>query len=222
VFQAPSKLNPRVSPQVDEVILRGLQESPKARFATIEEFKLALDRALSGCLAHARQAMPRRLAWTGLALTVLAAAGGACAWLVLGGSPGGSDRKVQAPAVPAGSVGVQPPRDPHAATPHAASTSADSASSLLQQLKEFRAREIWKARGSPTGPVGEALRDQIWAEASDGVQKELEDLAYAIWKERGAPTGPEGEAAREGNWLAAEKRLYKRWTGKDPPDAKTK
>jgi serine/threonine-protein kinase len=44
---APSKLNMLVPPGVDAVVLRALERTPEARFATAKEFALSLERALS-------------------------------------------------------------------------------------------------------------------------------------------------------------------------------
>jgi len=45
-FKPPSKHNPKLSPEVDTVIMRGLQESPEDRYATIGEFWIELERSL--------------------------------------------------------------------------------------------------------------------------------------------------------------------------------
>jgi formylglycine-generating enzyme required for sulfatase activity len=44
----PSKLNPKISPAIDEVLVRGLQSDPAARFRSAKEMRCALDQALFG------------------------------------------------------------------------------------------------------------------------------------------------------------------------------
>lgn len=44
--QPPSKLNPRLSPAIDTVILRALEKKPEARFLSVRDFALALQRAV--------------------------------------------------------------------------------------------------------------------------------------------------------------------------------
>jgi serine/threonine protein kinase len=47
IFRPPSRYNPQLNPQVDAVIMRALQESPRERYPTIGDFTAELDRALS-------------------------------------------------------------------------------------------------------------------------------------------------------------------------------
>jgi tetratricopeptide (TPR) repeat protein/tRNA A-37 threonylcarbamoyl transferase component Bud32 len=50
----PSQLNPQLSPQVDAVLSKSLQEDPDDRYATVSDFGQALDRALLGWSARSR------------------------------------------------------------------------------------------------------------------------------------------------------------------------
>jgi serine/threonine protein kinase len=156
VFKPPSQLNPRLGPEVDAVLLRSLQESPTNRFATIREFTAALDRCLATTPSSGRSGW-RKLAWAGLGLLVVAGAISAyVAW-----------PSVHVTAPPQGPQTV--PRQADAAGTGSASPGGNTApaapDSLSEKLKQLRARKIWESRGSPTGPAGEAVKDEIWHEA---------------------------------------------------------
>src|SRR4051812_2163870 len=73
-FSKPSRLNPRVHPSVDAVILRALSEDRNDRFPTLGEFGDALDRALA--IPHRR-----RLLFGTIATLVVAGAG---TWMIAG------------------------------------------------------------------------------------------------------------------------------------------
>ena len=47
IMKPPSQLNPRLNRDVDAVLLRALEEDPDDRYPTVQEFGVALDRALS-------------------------------------------------------------------------------------------------------------------------------------------------------------------------------
>jgi serine/threonine protein kinase len=209
VFKPPSHLSPRLGPEVDAVILRSLEESPKNRFATIRDFTDALDRSLASTSRPGRSGSRRR-AWAGLGLLVFVAA--TSAYFVW--------RSVHGSSPP---LAVQPtPRGADASeivpAPHGAGAAPETAETLLEKLKQLRAKAIWESRGSPTGPAGEAVKDEIWHEATVSLEQELKELAYAIWESRGSPTGPAGEAVKDEIWHEAERRLYDRLTGKAPPN----
>ena len=213
VFKPPSQLNPRLGPEVDAVILRSLEESPKNRFATIREFTAALDRSLASTRSSERLGS-RRLAWAGLGLLIFA--GAISAYIVW--------PSVHVTAPPRGLQTV--PQQADTSRTGSASRGGDTApkvhDSLSEKLKELRARKIWESRGSPTGPAGEAVKDEIWHEATRSVEQELKELAYAIWESRGSPTGPAGEAVKDEIWQEAERRLYEKLAGKALPNPTTK
>src|SRR5262249_27255774 len=96
VFPPPSRTNPRLSRELDTVILRGLSEEPKDRFPSVRDLVAALDRAL---LAPSWRARGLVVAIAVSFTTLLAAA--ALAW-VLGVGPRTAVRiePIRAVAVP--------------------------------------------------------------------------------------------------------------------------
>ena len=52
-FKAPSELNPRLNRQTDMAILRALEEDPDDRFASVDEFLVALDSAVRSTVGGA-------------------------------------------------------------------------------------------------------------------------------------------------------------------------
>lgn len=211
-FKPPSRHNPGLDPEVDAVIMRALEESPNARYATISEFTAALDRSLTTSPARPTTNAPRHPIRAALAL--LAVAGllmGFVAWFRAGGPatapvPADSPQDVTPPAVsgddrvlPAGEI--PPPVD-----------------RLLERLKELHAKKIWQERGSPTGPAGDAMEKENWEQATRIVKEEIDLIAYGIWQERGSPKDKEGEAIRDECSREAKIRLYRRLTNQDPPE----
>ena len=71
IFKRPSEHNPRLARRVDEAILRGLQRDPEDRYATVEEFRNALDAALSNVPNCRRHWWPSTLTAT-IALSIVA------------------------------------------------------------------------------------------------------------------------------------------------------
>jgi serine/threonine protein kinase len=207
VFQRPSELNQRIGLEVDSVIMQALREDAKDRFATMREFLAMLDLALSTPEHGPARSIPQRLALAALGVVVASAAiASFIAW---------SRHPQPAPA-------AEPRKDnPRAevprvapAAPKIAKTPAPS-SALSGELKKLRAYEIWKARGSPIGAAGEAVREEIALEAEQKLESELKAMAYGIWEENGSPSGAEGEALKEKFWGEAERRLYRKLTGKE-------
>ncbi|HEY2155460.1 MAG TPA: protein kinase [Isosphaeraceae bacterium] len=213
VFKPPSQLNPRLGPEVDAVILRSLEESPANRFATIREFTAALDRCLAPRPSPGRLGS-RRLAWAGLGLLIIA--GTIFAYVAWPSAhvtaPPGGPQAIPRQADDSGTGSASP----------GGGTAPAAPDSLSEKLKQLRAWKIWESRGSPTGPAGEAVKDEIWHEATRSVEQELRELAYAIWESRGSPTGPAGEAVKDEIWHEAERRLYERLAGKALPNPVTK
>ena len=86
ILKPPSQLNPGLGPGVDTVLLRALQEDPDDRYPTVQEFAVALDRALSTPEAEIEVGPRRRLSrragaiFAVMALTLVAAAVGFRAW----------------------------------------------------------------------------------------------------------------------------------------------
>ena len=201
IFKPPSRLNPRLRPEVDGVILRALREEPKDRFESIGEFASRLDRALVVPRLAALWPALRAYGWVALPLLVVAGA-------VLAHSARSPRQQV-------------PPRPPDArppriieAVPKKAKPAEDP---LIHEMKALRAVEIWKNRGSPVGKEGKAAEQSIWFEAAAGVDKDLEVAAYQFWEQGGKPKGAEGDRAKPVNWDKAVRRLYREMTGKAPP-----
>ena len=83
ILKPLSQLTPGLGPGVDAVLLRALQEDPEDRFPTVQEFGVALDRALSTPEIEVRpQRRPLRTVAATLAVMALAliAAAGFRAW----------------------------------------------------------------------------------------------------------------------------------------------
>ena len=209
VFKAPSQLNPRLGSEVDAVILRALQEDPKDRFATIREFAAELDRALA---LHPRKSVraASRLAWAISGIVVLALVIAVSLTRVKPPIPARDAHPLASPPVTAKPGLAQAP------------AKKEQPPSLSEQLKSLRAGKIWEERGKPTGEAGRAVQDKIWFEAAESIHKDLQELAYSIWESRGRPTGPEGEAVKDEIWAEAERRLFKKMTGRDPPETKSR
>ncbi len=205
VFKPPSVHNPQLSPALDTAICRALEENPKSRYATIREFTTALDRALAPESIHSLSTRQRRLFWTALILLIVALSG-------YGFVAGRSSEK-----------GPLPRSTPAISEPvHVDSSEApglpEETSLILEELKRLRSREIWKRHGAPKGvAANKASQDADWFAAADEIKKEVSDLAYQLWKKQGMPRGEKGKAVELTNWKEAQKLLYKKLTGNDPP-----
>jgi serine/threonine protein kinase len=245
IFKPPSHLNPRLPPRLDAVILRALQEDPKRRFATIQEFCDALGQSLAQTPARPRWATSRPLKWSGLCLLTIA--GAVALRLVWSAqSPSSQTRFPVVDPRQTTSSETAPSASPvrSQGTSSRSSASSDSVDisslpsqervespkpatpqkqipSITEALKRLRAYKIWQERGSPTGAEGEAVKDEIWLEAVKRLQEELEQLAYQIWQERGSPTGTEGEAVKDKIWSEAQRRLFKELSGHDWAEPKS-
>jgi serine/threonine protein kinase len=206
VFQPASRLNSRLTAELDAVLFRGLAEEPKDRFPSVQEFVTAFERAVEPGPRHARLL---RFAPAGLSVALLAVA--ALAW-IHGVAPkprvmGGPSRVVAAP-----------PALPDLASPlHAGVEPRSSAlapkppqrSPELTRLIELRAYTIWANSGRPTGKAGESVKVKNWIEAERQIQNEVKARAFKFWDAQGRPTGPAGEAVRQKNMRAAEAKLLK-------------
>jgi eukaryotic-like serine/threonine-protein kinase len=203
LFSPPSRLNSALSQEVDAVILRGLAEEPKNRFPSVREFATALDLALANSLNGAR--LSRRGALSLIAgLIVLAG----LAWLFQsGGRRGVPVGEKQPPLAPNPLVAVpdplQVPQKP-AQPPAPSEQSAD-----FKRLVELRAYVIWIRRGRPTGPAGDAVKEENWLEAERQITNEVKARAHVIWDQQGRPSGPAGDAVCEKNMRTAAAALLK-------------
>lgn len=205
-FQPPSQLNRQLTPQLDAVILRGLAEEPKDRFASVREFVTAFDQVLASPSRKARLSPP---ALAGLLAIPLVIAG--LVWIAEPRSK--RDGSIMGKRVPVESVAnptVANPVEPHAAAkPPDRAPEGSARSPELQRLIELRAYVIWVKKGSPTGQAGESVKEANWLEAERQIIDDVKARAFTIWDRQGRPSGAAGEAVREKNMRAAEAQLLK-------------
>jgi hypothetical protein len=206
IFKPPSDLNARLGPEVDQVLLRALQENPTDRYTTIREFSVVLGRALSA--PPARSARPHWVQFASAGLLAVAIVG-AIAYQFFGPQPPDPAPRPD-PAGPRIAKPAPPPEQP-APPPEPLDPS-------VEKLKALRAVAIWHAQGSPTGEAGKAVEAENWKKATEQVNDEIEKLAYQIWRDRGALEGSAGEAQKPENRKLAIDRLLKECsTPKKPP-----
>ena len=216
-FASPSHWNARLTPEVDAVIRRGLAEEPKNRYATVADFVGAFDRALVQAGRRHRWRRPLRIA-AGLVATAL----GLVWWLSLRGQDvSASNRRLSSSGVDdRGRSGALPRQRetvpaPTAATAVAGSsdkkpeTAAPELTPQRRRLVSLRAYAIWVARGRPTGPPGEVMEKENWAEAERQIDQDIKARAYELWVRQGRPEGAAGVAVSEKNMMAAESELLR-------------
>ena len=205
-FAPPSRLAPRLTHEVDAVVLRGLAEEPKNRYATVAEFINALDQAL---IETSRRARWPRLALACLIASLLAL-GARSGILTSGwnGIVGGGERRA-ANAVVAKPATVRPLPPPELNKPKQIEVRAPERSPEFHRLTELRAYGIWVRRGRPTGPEGERVKDQNWNEAEHQIESEVKFRAFTIWEKQGRPTGAAGDAVRDENMRVAATELLR-------------
>ena len=84
---APRKANPKVSPQVEEIILHALERDPKNRYSTVAAMKVDLDNPsvveLTGRCDRLQTPTPGRRGWKKVFWIVLTAAIGLCLFVLL-------------------------------------------------------------------------------------------------------------------------------------------
>jgi serine/threonine-protein kinase len=204
LFPPPSRLNPRLSREVDAAILRGLSEEPKDRFPSVRDLVAALDRGLLSPPWRARK-VPLALA---ALLAVLFSAAGLTWVLGFGSKPGatiGPDpvRPHRAKDQPSANPAPPGPAKPAEGPPE----KAPERSKIFTHLVELRAYSIWHRQGRPEGPAGKAVEVKNWLEAERQIREEVGTRAYHIWERQGSPTGEAGEAVREKNLRSAEEEL---------------
>jgi len=200
-FPPPSRLNRQLTPQLDAVVLRGLAEERKDRFASIREFVQAFDQALTAAPRKTRLS-----SWVIAGLVALLLAFAGLAWIVgLGLKPSipVSERRVPAVAVanPTAAIAVKEKDAPKPAA------KATQRSAEFDRLVQLRAYKIWVKRGRLKGPVGASVKEANWLEAERQIVAEVKARAFQIWEIQGRPTGAAGEAVREKNMRAAEAQL---------------
>ncbi len=203
LFPPPSRSNPRLSREVDRVILRGLLEEPKDRFADVRDFVTALDRAL---VAPSRKTLKVSLSLLGSCAVVLAAVGLAWVLLGLGPNPGeGIEGRPALPDPPAGQPATNPASPAKAAGDSQEKPREESGE--FTRMVELRAYTLWDRGGRPVGPAGEAIKEKNWIEAERQIRDEVLARAYRIWERQGRPTGAAGDSVKEKNLRTAEAEL---------------
>ncbi len=221
LFAPPSAVNRRLTSELDAVIMRGLAEEPKNRYANVREYMTAFDRAL-GSIASRTRTRGLKL---GACIAAFAAAAVALGtWAIM---PHANDNQAAHPAPvpigngppvlkagepkPAGGGGVMPPAADRA-QPEAIGKPAATAADLsadFKRLVELRAYAIWVAQGRPKGVEGDRARDVNWQKAQRQIEAEVKARAFDIWVRQGRPTGPAGDAVKEKNMRDAQTELLK-------------
>ena len=180
VFKPPSALNARLSPEVDAVLLRGLQENPRARFKTVREFTAALSHSLDG--ASPKRVNSRQVVLAALLLLVV---GLAVALPLTGRQP--EPAKPLAPEAPPPANTLNPleeaiksvyAREIWADRGKPAGEKAggeiwyEAAGRVHKELEE-RAYKVWVERGAPEGAAGRAMQNENWDIAVRRLYKEM-------------------------------------------------
>jgi eukaryotic-like serine/threonine-protein kinase len=202
-FAPPSRLNPKLSVDLDAVVLRGLAEEPRNRFGSVREYLDAFDHALT--VKPSRRLGPR-LALMGLIVGLIALAAGTRALSRFREQASRTTEKAAPAAKPAILQNSVPAAAPE---PKQAEKTAPVRSPEYNRLVELRAYAIWVGRGRPTGLAGELVKEKNWNEAEGQIESEVKCRAFTIWVKQGSPTGPAGDAVREVNMRIAEKELLK-------------
>jgi hypothetical protein len=206
LFPPPSHIKPQLSRGLDAVVLRGLAEEPKNRFASVAEFGAAFDRMLNSRHSKARLVKMTLAVLIGIPIFLAAAAWTIGRW---------ADRAIPTAQKPVsiGPVATRPiatpvklvaqgkPADPPAKAP--------VRSAEFTRLVELRAYTIWVKSGSPVGEAGEAVKEANWLRAEREVEDEVKARAFKMWDQQGRPAAAAGEAVREKNMRAAEAQLLK-------------
>lgn len=183
LFKRPSFHAPNLPPAVDQVILKALEESPTDRHESVLAFVRALE--------HAFQPVPkpRNILGLGALLVVTIAA------ILLLGWVGQRYLRKSEPAP----VATRPPVWPASESPR------------MDKLIRWRAHEIWQSQGSPTGEVGNAVKDLNWQKASRQVYQEVNVRADLLWKD-GVTKGWIKKASDAPSvWAKAEDELFAEW-----------
>jgi eukaryotic-like serine/threonine-protein kinase len=203
-FAPPSQLNPKLSIDLDAVVLRGLAEEPRNRFDSVREYLDAFDHALT--VKPNRRRGPR-LALVGLIVGLLALAAGARALSRFREQALRTAEKTAPAAAAARPAILQSPPPVAAPEPKQIEKPAPPHSAEFNRLVELRAYAIWVGHGRPAGIAGELVKEKNWKEAEGQIETEVKSRAFAIWVKQGSPTGAEGDAVREANMRNAEKEL---------------
>lgn len=181
LFKPPSHHNPALTPEVDRVVLRGLEEEPKDRFASVS----ALVEALRSAVESEPPAPPRRrrgrvVAFALVPLLIAAAGTAFVAYLRSSNSQAAEPIRLAAPTWP------------------------EHDTPVFRELTNRRAHQIWITQGSPEGAAGNAVREPNWRRAQEKTLQELQTIARVMWASK-PRSGGEEESLRV--WSEAERRL---------------
>lgn len=189
LFKPPSHHNPNLSPRVNEVVLRGLEEAPNDRYPTVLAFVNALrdafDTTTTVDASKPRNRPDHRL------LGLVAAVGLIVVVAALAFNLRSRPRIVQEP------IRRRAPAWPTASTP------------TFRMLVRWSAHKIWLSQGSPTGEEGAAVADYNWEKAERQVRQAVKLIADKQWSQQSEAASNAEETARI--WSEAEKTLYQTW-----------
>jgi serine/threonine protein kinase len=184
LFKAPSHYNPSLSPNVDRVLLRGLEESPGDRFPTVLAFVRALGEACGVERPVSAKWRPK------IALTLVGLSFMTAAWMV--GSP---------------LVGLIQPFVPQNRSP----VWPKKPSPRMKALIGWKSREIWRSQGEPSGREGAAVEKPNWLTAERLVKQEISTRADHVWKEGVWSRRYTKDTDFAEVWAKAEEQLYEEW-----------
>ncbi len=188
IFKPPSVHNPRLSPRVDAILMKALQEEPKDRFPGVPEFWGELREALEP--RDSRSGLAWKFAAALTLLLALVVAG--LAWIL----------RREAPATLPLSTGAD----------SAAKPPAYPGSDERHRLVQLRSNALWIKAGRPQG---EDRSREFWFRAEAEIKEEVEKKAYQLWVDQGKPTGEAGRIAAEKNNREAERLLLEELKAED-------
>jgi serine/threonine protein kinase len=205
-FAPPSQLNPTLPIKLDAVILRGLAEEPKNRFASVREYLDAFNQVLIS--SPAKRRWPR-LAVAGVLSSVVVVAGWSGAFKGVGRPlvGAGGIRAVDAAVAKSVTPRPLPPSEPN--NPAKTEASAPERSQEFNEMVKLRSYAIWVGMGRPEGLAGERVRDENWQKAERQIEAEVKLRAFRLWEHQGSPAGEAGAAVRDKNMRQAEEDLLK-------------
>jgi eukaryotic-like serine/threonine-protein kinase len=205
-FALPSAHNPHLPVKIDAVVLRGLADEPKNRFASVREYLDAFNAALSSTSASERRPLTALLGLLASLLVLASWTGALTPWrkgIIGNGARREPDANIVRPAP------VLPVPPPEKEKPKQEEPKAPERSRNRNQLVKLRAYSIWDSHGRPMGRAGEQEGEKNWAEAEHQIEEACKLRAYLIWRKQGSPEGAAGEAVSEKNMRQAEAELLR-------------
>ena len=186
LFKAPSFHNPCLSQRVDQVLLRGLEESPSDRYPSVLAFVYAVRDSFDTKEAIQAKKRNRQFAGTAAMVLLLAAIVTAISWI----RPDPS-----APPLPKPQMTLRSPEP----------------SAMFQDLVKWESHRIWLSQGKPMKAEGAAVAPFNWEKATLQVRKEVDILTQKLWNERNHSMGPIPTAESSTMCAEAERLLYQKW-----------